>query len=94
MVEAPSAVEVELRVRVERQRVVITTQAEILESLGFDMSDIADCPERVQAPPRRERLRWMLIGWLVPSPTVLAWVGWDYSHPLHGAYEAAISLLS
>jgi hypothetical protein len=85
--------EAELRVRVERQRVVITTQAEILESLGFDISDIADCPERVQAPPRRERLRLVLIGWLVPSPIMMAWVGWDFAHPVHGAYEAAITFL-
>jgi hypothetical protein len=56
----------ELRARIERQRIVISEQAEILESLGFDTNDVADCLERVQAPPKG-RLRSLLVGAIVNS---------------------------
>jgi hypothetical protein len=92
MLRETTAAEDELRDRIECQRRVITTQAEILESLGFDVLDIADCPERLQAPSK-ERLRLLLVGWLAPSPVLVVWVLWGVVHPAHGVYEAVTFLM-
>lgn len=52
----------DLCARIERQGRVIEAQNDILASLGFDLSDIADHSERElrRGPPRSEHLRLCL----------------------------------
>lgn len=82
----------ELRARVERQRVVISTQSEILESLGFDMVDFADCPERLQPPDGR--LRLVLAGWVVPGPLSLVLIAMLASAKFAGGVDHVAAAFS
>lgn len=66
--------DVELCDRIERQRRVIDTQADVLVGLGFDLEDIAILSE-TSTPPAvsRGRVRMVLAcGWVLPGPWWLA----------------------
>lgn len=87
--EVPEELET-LEERFERQRLVIQTQGEILDALGFDAFEIADASEKATPETRRSRrgrrvATMVAAGWLAPGP-------WFFVGD-HALLHAAITLL-